>query len=367
MDQRTCFAAAAAAAVVGGGAAHLYRQHRQQKQRAHTVFVDFPPSELVEDEAQIDLKIRHGLEYFTQHGKRSTVFGRDGVEIHYAEFTPASPALATLFFIPGWSECMNKYGDFFFELVEQHGIYVVVVDLRSNGYSGRVPVTKSQALNNHLKSHVQDFHDYITDCLLVLNRAVDLQSTRLFLAGFSMGGLVASELNKMIPASGGLILLAPCLHLPIPVLPRCVARYVASKLKSDEFVLGHPNALDHQLLMPPKNRGSQSLARVRLWQELRGGDERILITGMTWSQLHCLLTPEVEEADRSLLAKRVLVVSAELDHLVSNPAIFDYCERRRATATCRHVHFNQSKHGLLGEIEPIRNRVVQEVVSFMLW
>lgn len=286
------------AALLGGlllAICFVYKQHRKREQARnspHTIRVTFPEPMQEEDEDKVTGVVQQGIEYFTANARRSTVVGAGGLMIHYAELAPQTgKETCTIFFLPGWAECMIKYGDFFQELVEQHSCRVVVLDHRSQGYSERENLTKSKAENDHLKSHILDFHDHVTDALLVLNATIDLQNTKLFIMGFSLGGLIATELNKLVPSSG-LVLIAPCFHPPIPVLPRVVARWLARKLEREAFVRGHPTYPDYKMDYPPLNRGTNSLGRIKCWEELRRTEQNILVTGMSWSQLHALLTPE---------------------------------------------------------------------------
>jgi alpha-beta hydrolase superfamily lysophospholipase len=345
----------------------LYYKLRKQKQQQHqnkntiyaTAFTNHP-----EDKTSVDAKLVAGLAYFHQHKQLGNILGKGNINVSYARFSPsATSRKGTILFLPGWYETMIKYGDFIQELVEQHQFEVVVIDHRSQGFSDRVLKLPSigEEAHHHLKSHVEHLHDYVSDALLILNKErIDYHSSNFILMGFSLGGLIASELNKLIPCSK-LVLVAPCLYSKLPVsLPTLLFQLlIANLFTKTSFVLGHPRELSHNLLLPPNSRVTSSASRVEFWMKLRKDYPQVCINGLTWSQLLALTSGD---HSHSRFTQPILLLTAELDLYVDNQVNFQFANNNLV----KHVHFCKAKHELLHEREEIRTRVVQEIVSFII-
>lgn len=321
-----------------------------------------PTKEEEAEEANVPQQVLRGLEYLHANAKRGKVVGAGGVEISYAEFPPsASPNARTVLFLTGWTESMLKYGDLFQELTA-HGYRVVAMDHRSHGWSGEASSTSRRAN----KTHVLEFQDHVTDALLVVNATTNLQSP-LYIMGFSLGGLVALELNKLVP-SAGLVLVSPCFHVGVPVLSRGVMRALLGLVvrhlpgAEEEFVVGHPFASGAVIPLPPLNTVTSSKPRAHFWNQVRERYPESCINGMSWRHLYCFVTPEVSASQ--VLAPKVLVLSAQLDTIVDNSAIFDFCEQR-GSGLVRHVHVHGAKHDVLAERDSLRRPALGEILSFL--
>jgi len=281
-----------------------------------------------------------------------------------------------MLFLTGWSESMMKYGDLFEELCE-NGITIVAMDHRSQGLSGRAKRTSNEQQYETIKSHVEDFHDHVTDALMVINQIIaptannNKGNGRFFIMGFSMGGLVAAQVATLVKCSG-LVLVAPCLRPNTGNIPASLVHLLTHSLrlmgKGEEFIPGHPYGFDHRMLMPPHSRVSSSSARIKFWERMRFEQKELCINGMSVAHLNALLSANfsLNQADQ-LLAKRVLTVSAELDVFVDNEAIFELSDAISDKLPCRHVHIQGAKHEVLHEREEIRSHIVSEILSFVMW
>jgi lysophospholipase len=348
--------------------AAYYARKRVRSRNApkHVVLVHSRKLETEDEIRDVTLRLQKGLAFFTNNSDFGILTGRDGIPIRYSRFV-CSTEKATVFFLTGWSESMLKYCDFFQELNE-NGFTVVAMDHRSQGLSGR----SKRALIEHydaVKSHVEDFHDHLTDALLVFNRTISPQS-KVFIVGFSLGGLVATHLATTVKCTG-LILLAPCL-LPKTPYPVNVVQAITKTLrflgKGEQFVPGHPFGTDHRMLPPPHSRVSSSSSRIKFWENLRLEQPDVCINGMSVAHLDELISARATSTHvKRLLCDRLLIISAELDFFVDNNAIFEFSENVSHRKPCRHVHVNGSKHELLHEREEIRSRVTDEMNSFMMW
>ena len=349
--------------------------HRKQKLKHLLAKTQVVSPKLTEDDQDVQIKIDEGFKFYSEKGEKGVLEGKDGVEIHYVKFC-AEHDKAIVFMLPGWSETVLKYGDFFKDLVDS-GISVVAMDHRSQGLSGRPKRSNLTSLDpsDTLKSHVEDFHEHITDALLIYSEIVVplMKEThrRVFFTGFSLGGLVALHMSTLVKCSG-LILLAPCVNtnLSLPV------RYLINLLRTmgfgESFPPGFPMVKNHQLLYPPNSKVSSSTIRVKFWEKLRKE---------YFSQvcLNSLSIAHIDELNKwnftsdaclkRILAPKILMISAEIELFVSNDAIFDFIDRMKKNEQvfCRHIHIKGSKHEILHENQGIRSIAVEEIIKFILW
>ena len=183
--------------IAAGIACYLYIKQKRslQQSRQKAVLVYCRESETEAEITSVNEKLEAGLDFFQTKGEVNSIKGRDDVTIKYVKFQ--SPAeKATILFLTGWSESIIKYGELFKELYNE-GCTVVAMDHRSQGLSSR-PKRHSQTSSNiaaaaaaadddHLKTHVEDFHDHVVDALMVVNQAIAPINGRFFYHGIFYG------------------------------------------------------------------------------------------------------------------------------------------------------------------------------------
>lgn len=270
----------------------------------------------------------------------------------------------------GWSESVVKYHEFVFELLGHNVDKVVLMDHRSQGYSDKHKHRAGEEGLDLMKSHVEDFQEHIDDAKLVYDTFVKDKTDRkqkIFVFGFSLGGLVAARLATLVPLDG-LILLAPCLSPKTgypPFILNAGLKLARVLGLGRNFVPGHPTDMDHRSLPPPLSRVSSSLSRIRFWEMAREKTPSLIINGMSISHLSALLTARFDtQADfDSILAKKVLLISAGLDAYVENDAMDAFYNARQDIVLIER--FPTGKHELLQERDEIRDQVVASILRFV--
>ncbi len=127
---------------------------------------------------------------------------RDGTKLR-AGFAPAAgTAKGSIVFSPGRTEYFEKYLELAREMTKQ-GYAFAVLDHRGQGMSAR-------PLKDPLKGHVTNFRRYADDLEDMIAALGKRLPGPLFLAGHSMGGLIAADLARRHSIDfAGLILCAP--------------------------------------------------------------------------------------------------------------------------------------------------------------
>ena len=122
---------------------------------------------------------------------RSTFKAKDGVELSSFEFPTKDPdsKKANLIYVPGFGECCYRYG-YFFEKLAAENIHTYCFDRRGFGYSrsdqiqtGRID--KQEAIDD-LSHYVYKIYS-------------DQQHLPFFLFGYSLGGLLATNITFLKP------------------------------------------------------------------------------------------------------------------------------------------------------------------------
>ena len=348
-----------------------YYRRRATKRVREVVMVVSRGQETPEEEAAVSRMVKEGRNYFERNVVMGKLHGRGNLTLQYGVLrSNMEDEKGLVLFLPGWSESMIKYADFLKELNEL-GYTVVALDHRSQGYSSRSPRTLVDEYD-HIKTHVEDFHDLLTDALLVYHEValpLCLDGKSFKLMGFSIGGLVATHLSTMIKCDS-LILVSPCLQPLIGAYPPWLLQLLTRALRAlgrgEHFFPGPPPEKSFGLLMPPHSRVSSSSARVRYWQGLREEQSVLCVNGMSVAQFDEILGARpTPQSARRVLAKQVLLLSAELERFVENEAIFRFADHLPSHITCRHVHIRGAKHELLQEREEIRGRALDEIKAFL--
>lgn len=158
---------------------------------------------------------KHPLSHSTH-----TLRAADGTRLHVCQACPRD-VRADVLLVHGYAEHCGRYVRLI-ELLGAHGLRVTVGDLRGHGRSaGR-------------RGHVARFEHYLEDMQTLLEHVREQQpagtATPLFLAGHSLGGLIAASHVQSRPGGvDGLILIAPFIDLKftVPRWKRSLAQAVS--------------------------------------------------------------------------------------------------------------------------------------------
>jgi lysophospholipase len=129
----------------------------------------------------------------------------DGTRLRLLSWAPEGAAKAHALVVPGFADHAGRYREVGHAFAKQ-GIKTFVIDLRGHGGSGGK------------RGHVGAWEDYLAD---VDAAAAAIDSSKFFLLGHSMGGLIALDwLSERGPDRlAGLILTNPFLDVAAPVPP----------------------------------------------------------------------------------------------------------------------------------------------------
>jgi lysophospholipase len=338
-----------------------------QKGSRDVITVTTREVETIEEGELVKQKVDRGLLYFQSRATINTIDSHEDIVVRYAVLNPSGASKGVVLFFTGWSESMIKYGDFFQEMNEK-GYTIVSIDHRSQGLSSRRLLVVQEELQ-HLKTHVEDFHEHLVDAVSVYSQVIaPLKPLKFFIMGFSLGGLVAAHMSTLVK-NDGLILIAPCLQ-PKTGYPATLLQMVTWLMRKagrgENFVPGHPTGKDHTMLMPPNSRVSSSSARIQFWQRMRMEQAELCINGMSVAHLDELIKARLNPTlTRRVLSTQVLLFSAELDAFVEQHAIDAFHRDLPPRVISRHVRIRGAKHELLHEREEIRSRVLTEIDAFL--
>lgn len=327
--------------------------------------VTFKPQaqESQQEQIKVEKSLKEALDFYKTEAKSSYLQAK-GCRLHVAQFNaPNEKAICLV--MPGWSECVIKYCELIKEFVEQ-GISVVAYDHRSQGFSERPQFLVQESLSEQ-NTHVEDFHMVISDALLVYMQCIlPRLKQNFYILGFSMGGLVASNLASCVPCTG-LILISPCLRPRIRLVFAWFVKLLRFMGQGEKFI-PKPQSADDKT--PAMSRDTSSTPRKIFWEELMVMYPEICINGLSIAHIDEMFNSQVDpmRLAKRLQTNRVLILSAENELYVDNSRINELCDRldEDIDVSYRHVHILDSKHEILQERDEIRNHAVEQVLDFLL-
>lgn len=297
------------------------------------------------------------------HARESRWQAADGHAIRRIDWShDAADARGSLLFLPGRGDAYEKY----LETCEdwhRAGWCVTALDWRGQGGSGRLGMDATTG-------HVGDFVDWVAD-LAAFWRAWRRETPSPHVAvGHSMGGhLVLRAVADARIAPAAVVLVAPMLGmagppLPLPILHR-VARVMAA--------IGHPARPAWKWSEKP---GELPAARATLlthdaaryadelwWRETR--PELVMGPG-SWGWVERAYASFRAVFARGVLEHvqvPVLMLAARHDRLVKFAAIERACRR---LPDCELIAFGpESRHEILREVDPVRNRAMTAMARFL--
>lgn len=268
----------------------------------------------------------------------------------------------SIMFLPGRGDNYEKYLE---TLEEWHraGWRVTAADWRGQGGSGRLG-------RDATTGHVSDFRVWLDDLSALWREWTAATPGPHVLAAHSMGGhLVLRAVAEGMVRPDALVLSAPMLGMAGPPLPVPMLQAVAKLMTR----IGDPTrpawkwsekpgeipAMREALLTHDKDRYADEL----WWREQR--PELVMGPG-SWGWVE-----RAYASTRALFATGVLehvttptiIIATSTDKLVSFPAIE---EAARRLPDCELVRFDgESHHEILREVDPVRDRAMRAIATFL--
>jgi lysophospholipase len=262
----------------------------------------------------------------------------------------------------GRSESWLKYGELFYDLYRE-GYSVASYDHRGQGLSPRLVAGNAQT------GHVDDFGLYGRDLNSFMNHVVlPTKNAPIYLLAHSMGATVALEyLEHYAPQAPPLkaaVLTAPMLRINTSPYPEPLARMIVEIFHllgfGRHYVIGEH---DYDPSEPfCKNRITSSKERWKMSNLILKEHPEAVTGGPSndWV-LQSLEHTACVRRNESHVRTKILILQAGKDQLVINK---DENEASKVIPNSRLIKFPDSKHELLMESDPIRERVMSEILDF---
>ncbi len=336
------------------------------------------------------------------------VFGQP-VRIHFRAYTHRHEQRGAVIVVPGFTEGLSMYQEVIHDLL-RNGYSVYIHDHRGQGFSSRLLSGEDQADKGHVDRFehlVADFEHFTT--LVQQSRAADpVQAKRpIFLLAHSMGGAVVAL--HLARRGGETPFAAAALVTPMfepTVAPRDGPQHqapwadrqlrqwchsgafglpVSLPWMSAKRVSGGGFAAElaaFEVLPDPAAAAmTHSVARHRMrWLNRAGrcegpdcghGDARVAGPTLQWVDQACAASAEARGSGAAAIAVPVLVLQGGEDVVVEPEAQQEFCDHVNAgrsapsaSGACTGLRLSEARHGLLVEIDRLRQPALVRVLSF---
>lgn len=285
--------------------------------------------------------------------KKGDFKNAQGMTIQY--FTKVKPSNKKgLVILPGRTEPATKYAEVIYDL-RNKGFNIFIMSHQGQGESDRL-------LNDHERSHVIRFSDYVRDLTQFMDEVVKPQEKNLYLLSHSMGGAISVHyLAKNPEVFKKAVLVAPMLQINTAPYPETIARYYAKLLvgigKGSQYA---PGQLPYARLPFVTNPTTNSEARYEAETFLLETYPEFQMGGATSRWVHESLKA-TRFTDRLAIKTPVILLQAGKDVIVEPGRQNKFCK----ASFCTLRHFPDSKHEILMEKDSIRDEAFKEISSFL--
>jgi lysophospholipase len=299
-----------------------------------------------------DLWKKKALPYFQQI-ERGEIVNLEGLKIRYYSVQKNAPE--TLVIVPGRTEPALKYAELLYDL-RHANLNVFIFSHQGQGESERL-------LNDPHKGHVRNFHNYVKDMELFMEKVVSKTPGKKFLLAHSMGGAVAALYLANNPdVFEKAVLSAPMMELNTDPYPETVARYLGRLLVS--IGKGTSYAPDRGPYIPEAdvfetNPATLSEVRFNASKHIFTHYPEVAIGGPTARWVHEALKA-TKNIHKLQIKTPVLMFQSGLDEFVKPGSQNQFCRK----SFCEKIEMPESKHEILMERDFIRNEALAEIESF---
>lgn len=300
---------------------------------------------------------------FARGGRFAFLEGADGTMLRYAHWpaTAAKP-LGRVVVLGGRGEFIEKYATEIVSELLARGWEVFALDWRGQGLSQR-------ALPDPEKGHVEDFALFGDDLHRFLTTVVGRPTgdSPILVLAHSMGGLATLRLladrapERLVDAA---VLCAPMTGLKHALAIRAMLLLAPQgSRRATNYAPGAGAFTTHRRNFAI-NRVTHDARRYGFTELWFAADKRLRLGGPTYAWLRAGLRAVQQTMRRGYLARikvPVLVLSARLDALVEPPS---HDALARLCSSCTVRHYDDSKHEIMMEIDPIRTRFWADFDTF---
>jgi len=296
--------------------------------------------------------------FFQSQGEEGTLQTSDGVTLAYKAFVHPD-SVGDLVFLQGWTESYVSYPEFAYDMY-QNKVSIYFLDWRGQGKSQR-------ALEDTYKSYVEDYKEYVLDLEAFMEQVVKPRAkTKPIALAFSMGANVLSIFETQYPQTfSRVILISPMLDIKSDPWPQrvawSIARFVEILGFGDSYLFGQG---------PPKP-GSPRINRVTSSEQRfdqlildRNADPKTVLSGGTFSWLRASFEATWFMRDHAeQLTVPILMFQSGKDEFVRTEGQDYVCAR---APVCLKIVIPVARHAILLESDRIRNKVMAEIMDFIL-
>ncbi|SMF57821.1 alpha/beta fold hydrolase [Pseudobacteriovorax antillogorgiicola] len=296
------------------------------------------------------------VEPFYENGESGTVKTRDDVSIFYKIFSHPDGKVHVLI-SHGWTEDTKKYDEVAYDLY-QHGISTYILDYRGFGQSQRITE------DPHI-SYIESYSDYLKDLDAFIGKVIRprIGDAPLMALGHSMGSNILSIYAVENPQSfRKMVLVSPMLDIVTPYPERIswlISEFFSVIGLGDQYIPKHgPYKGDRPNLV------TNSEVRFNKWMTDMRANSAMAVSGASfaWSAASLEATWRMKD-DASKLKIPLFILQAGDDALVETEGQDYVCKRAR---NCFKMVFPNAKHELLHEKDIVRDKVIAEVVDYLL-
>lgn len=294
-------------------------------------------------------------------GTPGTFTGQRDIPLQYRAF-PRKEGKGVIVIVPGYTESFLKYQELIYDLWNA-GFGVYIFDHRGMGLSGRM-------LKNPQIVHVEKFQYYVDDLAKFVDEVVlrDPLSSKLYVIGHSLGGLVSAHLMALRPQlfRAGL-LSAPLLDMNTGKYARPVAVALSNALvligRGNEYAPGFKdfNLNEFQLENSPV---TQSQMRFDLFKDTLAKFPKIQMGGPDASWVKLLLKETEGKRIETLGGKvrtPILMFQPTIDGYANPLGMNRFCG---AAWECRKMVIAGGKHETFREKDAYRAPALKATLDF---
>jgi lysophospholipase len=297
----------------------------------------------------------HDKDCETSHGRQTAK-----VNIAYA-IARAEREVGAIVVVNGRSESFSHYAELAYDL-NRHGYTLYMIDHRGQGHSTRLVDYQAVGDRDYQKGHVDNFDYYVDDFAKFVDSVV--------LPDRSMGGAILTEyVEQHTRTFARIALSSPMVQIKASAFALATGT-VVSKLVPHAYALGQgPRDLQKDDTYTEGNKFTSSRARFEAKVAVWNGEPFTKIGGATYGWV-----AEAVKAGTTLLANAsqirtpVLLLQAELDQLAAPEGQVKMCKaiNTASTGLCTldTETLKGSQHEDLIEVDEIRNKVLDRIVSF---
>lgn len=312
----------------------------------------------ISDQKKFQQKIKDHVTPFFNQGKRGNFTGVNGVNICFHEIVRGGKD--ALVMLPGRTEPFLKYSELIFDL-DGLGHDFYLLDHRGQGLSGRM-------LDDTHKGYVKDFDHYIEDfnTFLELKKLKD-NYENVYLVAHSMGAAIGlwHHIQKR-PYFDKMVLSSPM----VEIITGAVSASHVEKFMHIQKLIGKSS--DYSIGSGPgnvntpfeNNRVTRCPSRFEMARNLEIENNELIMGGATnqWVLESLKVGEKIYKNKEKLKELPILMFQAGKD-------LYSKMKRQNRISesidTCRKIYFPNSYHEMFHERDLIRNRVIDETISFL--